>query len=97
MHAIGLIIGLLLQLYLLLMIVRMIMSWVTVLAPRFEPHGAVLVVFEGVYTLTDPPVKFFSRILPDVRTAGVSFSLGYLAAMLALIVLIQVNAAIFLR
>lgn len=97
MHIAGTVVALLLQLYLMFMIVRMILSWVTVISPHFEPHGPALVVCEAIYTVTDPPIRFFSRILPDVRTAGVSFSLGYIAAMLCLIILIQVNSAVLLR
>lgn len=97
MHVAGTIILTLLQLYLLLMVVRMVLSWVTVLAPDFTPRGPLLVVFEAVYTLTDPPIRFFSRFLPDVHTAGISFSLGFLAAMLSIVVAMQLDAAILLR
>ena len=97
MYAAGLIIAALLQIYLLLMIARMVLSWVTVLAPDFTPRGFLLVVFEAIYTLTDPPIRFFSRFLPNVHTAGLSFSLGFLAAMLSIVVAMQLNAAILLR
>lgn len=97
MHVAGSIIATLLQLYMFLLFVRMILSWVGMFAPHFTPRGAVLVVFEGIYTLTDPPIRFFSRLLPDVRAGGVAFSLGFLATWIAVIVLQQVNAAVLLR
>ncbi len=97
MYAAGMIIGALLQIYFLLMILRMVLSWVTVLAPDFTPRGVLLVVFETLYTLTDPPIRFFSRFLPNVRTAGISFSLGFLAAMLSIVIAMQLNAAVLLR
>lgn len=97
MYAAGMIIGAVLQIYFLLMILRMVLSWVTVLAPNFTPRGVVLVLLEAVYTLTDPPIRFFTRFLPNVHTAGISFSLGFLAAMLSIVIAMQVNAAVLLR
>ncbi|HEX2856971.1 MAG TPA: YggT family protein [Propionibacteriaceae bacterium] len=97
MYVAGMVIATLLQIYFLLMVLRMVLSWVTVLAPDFTPRGVLLVVFEAVYTLTDPPIRFFSRFLPNVHTAGISFSLGFLAAMLSIVVAMQLNAALLLR
>lgn len=97
MHQVGVVIAIVLQLYMFLMFVRMVLSWVTMFAPGFTPRGALLVVFEAVFTLTDPPIRLFSRMLPDVRAGGVSFSLGFLAAWVALILLQQLNQAFLLR
>ena len=97
MHVAGTIILTLLQFYFMLMVARMLLSWVYVLAPDFTPPTALLVVFEAVYTLTDPPIRFFSRFLPTVRTAGLSFSLGFLAAVLSIVVAMQLDAALLLR
>lgn len=97
MYVVGMVIAALLQIYFMLMIARMVLSWVTVLARDFTPRGPLLVVFEAIYTLTDPPIRFFSRFLPNVHTAGLSFSLGFLAAMLSIVVAIQLNAAVLLR
>ena len=97
MHVAGMIILTLLQFYFMLMVARMVLSWVTVLAPNFTPERALVVLFEVVYTLTDPPIRFFSRFLPNVHTAGVSFSLGFLAAMLSVAVAMQLDTLVLLR
>lgn len=97
MHQVGVVIATVLQLYMFVMFARMILSWVGMFVPGFTPRGVLLVVFEAIFTLTDPPIRFFSRLLPDVRAGGVSFSLGFLAAWVLLIVLQQVNAVVLLR
>ena len=42
--------------YLLLLIIRMIISWIQAFSRDWRPRGAVLVVAEGVFTATDPPL-----------------------------------------
>ena len=95
MYLAGSIIGYVLQIYLGLLFLRMVLSWIPAFSPDFHPRGAVLVIFEAVYTLTDPPIRFFTRLLPNVRIGQIAFSLGYLAAFLAVMLLMRVNALIF--
>lgn len=92
----GLIIHYLLQLYLLLFFVRMLFSWVPVLAPQFQPRGFVLVVFESVFTITDPLIRFFRRFIPPLRVGAVALDLGFLAALVTLLAASQLNRAILL-
>lgn len=76
----------LLQLYLLLFFVRMILSWVPVISPGFTPRGPLLVVFEVIYTVTDPLINFYERFIPPLRIGNVALSLGFLAAMVTLLI-----------
>lgn len=73
-----------LQIYTMLLIVRMVLSWVPLVARDFEPKGAVAVVFEAVYTLTDPPIRFFDRLIPPVRFGGVGISVGFIVVLILL-------------
>jgi len=75
--------------------VRMIISWVPLLARGFQPHGVLAVIFELVYTVTDPPVRFFDRILPPVRLGGVALSLGFMLLFVVLIALQRVTVLVF--
>lgn len=97
LHTLGILIGMGLQLYLLFFFVRMIMSWIPVISRDFRPTGPLLVAFEAVYTVTDPPIQFFDRFLPAIRAGGVSLSLGFMAAMLAILILVRLNSALLLR
>jgi YggT family protein len=80
----GIIIFYAIQIYMALLVVRMILSWIPLLFRGFEPHGVVAVLFEVIYTLTDPPVKFFDRILPPVNLGGIGFSLGFILLFVVL-------------
>ena len=79
----------------MLLIVRMLMSWLPLLLRDFEPSGALAAVFEAVYTVTDPPIKFFDRLVPPVRFGNVGFSVGFIIVFVLLAVLQRVVAAIF--
>ncbi len=92
----GIIILYAIQIYMGLLVVRMIMSWVPLLARGFQPHGAVAVVFELVYTVTDPPVRLFDRILPPLNLGGVGFSLGFMLLFVVLIALQRLTVLVFL-
>ncbi|WP_203566884.1 YggT family protein [Aestuariimicrobium ganziense] len=95
MAGIGTLIVAALQLYLLLFLVRMVLSLVPALSPGFTPRGGTLVLFEVVYTLTDPLIRFYERFLPPLRLGQVSFSLGFLAAWFTLVALQRLTVMVF--
>lgn len=82
-----------LQIYTYVLWARLIFDWVLVFKPRFRPRGFLLVVTEVVYTLTDPPIRFFRRILPPIRLGQVSLDLGWMLTMLVCWILIAVIPA----
>lgn len=77
----------LLLVYLLFLIARWITDLVLVLGRSFRPTGPLLVIFEAVYTVTDPPLRFIRRILPPLRVGSVQLDLGYLVLFLVIFVL----------
>lgn len=83
------------QIYMAILVVRMIISWIPLLARDFQPRGPLAVVFELVYTVTDPPVRFFDRILPPLRLGGVGFSLGFMLLFVLLIALQRLVITVF--
>ncbi|TDW31498.1 YggT family protein [Cryobacterium psychrophilum] len=52
----------------------------------WRPQGFVLVLVEMVYTLTDPPVRFFRRLVPALRVGPIAFDFGFTLTMLCTIV-----------
>jgi YggT family protein len=48
----------------------------------------LLVIFEFVFTLTDPPIKMFRRILPPIRLGQVSLDLGWMVTMFCCLILL---------
>ncbi|MBO1901997.1 YggT family protein [Leucobacter weissii] len=80
----------LLRIYTYVLWGRFIIDWVRVLAPRFRPRGALIVVFEVIFTVTDPPIRFFRRVLPPIRLGQIALDLGWMLTMLSCWILIAV-------
>jgi YggT family protein len=94
--ALGLLIELVLYTFLILLIIRFIVDWIQVFARHWSPRGPVLIVLEGVYTLTDPPIKAFRRVLPPLRLGGIMLDLSFLATILVCYLLLNINRAVLL-
>ena len=69
----------LLWLFWLLLLARLVLGYVQMFARDWRPRGALLVLAEGVYTLTDPPLLALRKVLPPLRLGQVSLDLSYLA------------------
>ena len=80
-----------LSVYLVLLIGRMILSWIQVYARTWSPTGILLVVAEGVYSATDPPLRFLRRYIPSVRLGSVALDLSFILLFLVVYVLWQVS------
>jgi YggT family protein len=79
-----------LSVYLVLLIARMIFSWIQVYSKSWSPSGVLLVVAEGVYSATDPPLRFLRRYIPTVRLGSVALDLSFMLLFLVVYVLWQV-------
>ncbi len=95
MHVVGLALIWVINLYLLLLTVRMILSWVTLFSGSWQPRGFLLVLLEGIYSITDPPIKAVNKYVPPLRLGGIALDLGFMLLFLVLMILRQL-VAIFL-
>jgi YggT family protein len=93
---IGQLIELVLGAFIVLLFVRLIVDWIQIFARAWTPRGPVLVVLEGVYSATDPPVKALRRIIPPLRLGGVAIDLSFVALLLICYILLSLNRAILL-
>ena len=57
---------------------RLVLDWVQALSREWRPRGAVLVLAEAVYTVTDPPLKVLRKVLPPLRLGAVQLDLAFL-------------------
>ena len=73
-----------LQAYLLVLLARIVVDWVQVLAREYRPKGVMLVLFEVVYTLTDPPLRAIRRVIPPLRIGNVALDLGFIVLFLVI-------------
>ncbi len=81
-----------LWIYLLILIGRMIFTWVQTFSRTWAPHGILLVIAEGMFTLTDPPLRFLRRYIPPLRLGSVALDLSFM--VLFFVVLIMVNVVV---
>ena len=79
-----------LSIYLVLLIARRILSWIQAYARSWSPSGILLVIAEGVYSATDPPLRFLRRYIPTVRLGSVALDLSFMLLFLVVYVLWQV-------
>lgn len=86
------IVYLLLLLYLVVLIGRLVLDWVQVFSRDWRPRGALLVLAELIYTLTDPPLKWLRRYIPPLRLGGIALDLGFIILFLAVSIAMRVAA-----
>ena len=96
MNIIGQLIYAVLFTFIVLLFVRLIVDWIQMFARSWTPQGPVLVVLEGVYTATDPPVKALRKVLPPLRLGGVAIDLSFVALLLICYILLSLNRALLL-
>jgi YggT family protein len=77
------------RLYTYVLWARFILDWVRVFNPRFRPRGILLVLAELVFTLTDPPIRMFRRILPPIKFGQVALDLGWMVTMFCCLILLM--------
>lgn len=90
MSALGQILATLLWLYWLIMIGRLVLDFVAVFVRGWQPRGPLLLIAEGIFTVTDPPIKAVRRVVPPIRLGSVSFDLAFLIVLIAVQLLINV-------
>ncbi|MGO1235045.1 MULTISPECIES: YggT family protein [Micrococcales] len=80
-------------LYLIVLIARLVLEWIQSYARDFRPRGIVLVLFEVVFTLTDPPVKGLRRLIPPLRLGSIMLDLSLMILLVVGWILLSVLAS----
>jgi YggT family protein len=81
--------ALLVLFFFIVLIGRLIIDWIQVFAREWRPHGVLLVVAEGIYSTTDPPLKALRRILPPLRIGQVQLDLAFIVLFLLVTILMR--------
>jgi YggT family protein len=76
--------------FLLFLIFRLVMEYVFMLARSFRPTGAVAILLELAYSVTDPPLKALRRVLPPLRIGSISIDLGFLILFIVVQILMNI-------
>lgn len=88
------VVNLLLLLYLLVLLARLVLEYIPLFNRQWRPRGFGLVLAEIVFTLTDPPLRLFRRMLPPLRLGPVALDLGFPLTMLLVFVLMSITGAL---
>lgn len=64
--------------FVLFLLTRIILDFIQVFSRDWRPQGAMLVVANTVYDVTDPPIKLLRRFIPPVTIGPVRFDLAFM-------------------
>lgn len=81
------VLAVLVTVFVALLLVRFVVDWIQVFARDWRPRGAVLVVAEVTYTVTDPPIRAVRRVVPPLTLGSVRLDLAYLIVFMAALLL----------
>lgn len=95
MNTVGQVLDLVIWSFIILLLIRFVVDWIQVFARSWTPRGPVLVLLEGVYSITDPPIRAFRRVFKPVRIGSVSLDLSFLAVLLICYLLLAINRMVF--
>lgn len=66
---------------------RIIIDYARMFARNWRPNAFLLAVFEVIYTVTDPPMRFVQRFVPPLRLGGVALDLSFIVVLIAVNIL----------
>ncbi|MGO4534091.1 YggT family protein [Leifsonia sp. 2MCAF36] len=75
-----------LLIYFFVLWARFVLDLVRVFARQWRPRGFGLVLAESTYAVTDPPIRFFRRVIPQVSMGRVAIDFGWSLTMLVVII-----------
>lgn len=73
--------------YITVLFVRMILDWVSVLAPRWYPKGVVASLINVVYQLTEPPLRWLRRYIRPIPMGPITMDVSFIVLYAALVAL----------
>jgi YggT family protein len=76
--------------FFVILVGRLVIDWIQVFARDWRPHGVVLVIAEGIYSATDPPLRALRRLIPPLRIGQVQLDLAFIVLFLIVGIALQV-------
>jgi YggT family protein len=92
---VGSLIYLVISVFIVLLFVRLIVDWIQFFARSWSPRGPVLVILEGIYSITDPPVKALRRLIPPLRLGGMAIDLSFVVLLIICYVILSLVQRVF--
>ena len=75
-----------LLIYFFMLWARFVLDLVRTFSRSWRPHGFGLVLAESTYVVTDPPIKFFRRVIPPLSMGPIAIDFGWSLTMLVVII-----------
>lgn len=97
LSSVGQAISFVLLVCILVLLARFILDWVQMLARSWRPSGVVAVLCEGIYTVTDPPLRAVRRVIPPVRLGSAALDLSPMVLLIAIYILQAIVNATLVR
>ncbi|WP_217132621.1 YggT family protein [Leucobacter chinensis] len=69
---------------------RLILDWVVVLKRDFRPKGFFLILVDGVYRLTDPPLRLVRKVIPPIRIGNIMLDIAWIVVIVACRIIIAI-------
>ncbi|WP_120006261.1 YggT family protein [Nesterenkonia muleiensis] len=77
---------LILTIYQFALIIRIIFNITESYARHWRPKGLVLMLAMGIYTVTDPPLRWLNRKIPPLNLGGIALDMAFIIVFLAVMV-----------
>ena len=71
------------QIFIYALLGRLLFDYIQMFSRTWRPRGPVLYLVEGIYTLTDVPVKFVGRFVPPLRLGAISLDMSFIVLFFA--------------
>jgi YggT family protein len=72
---------------------RFVLDWIQALNRGWRPQGAVVIIAEVVYTITDPPIRLVRRVIPPLQLGGIRLDLAWTIVLIVLLILMSLVSA----
>jgi YggT family protein len=77
--------------FFLMLVARFVLSLIVMFAPQWHPKGPVLLLFELIYSVTDPFLRPLRRILPPIGAGGIRIDLSMLMLFVLVTLAMSIN------
>ncbi len=84
----------LLSLFKIALFLRIIIDYIRMFARSWRPNTFLLAIFEVIFTVTEPPMRFVRRFVPPLRIGGVALDLSFIVLLIAVNLLHSIVVAV---
>lgn len=95
MSLIGTILLILLRIFVLMLVARLITEMIQSFSKEFRPPRWFIMIIEPIFVATDPPVKALRKVIPPLRTGGVSLDVSVIVLFIIVMILQAIVRTVF--